>query len=827
MASNFRLVRRMALHELLLLLLLPVLLLLSQQVNAFQGTLSRGSIIAARTFRPNNIISIVRATREEETTTTTSKKTKVVEESLSDMDARVLQSMLQDSQKLDLETEESMKKLLERGVVSKEVPEAPKGSDSTSSNSDSEFSSAALKTLSDTKLWQGISRKAGDWLESAKLLITNKIERDAMTLAALGVFAWERAVRDVARALPAASNATSTTRTNRKSPFLLSQQSTYQQKMDSMATPMDELKSVTSAVADILKTGGSERSTNPQQQRQQRKQQQFQTSSRLRTAATSRSDKRNFQRSYEQTKARESKTSGLGVGQTVASGVVDTAWQMKREFQAEENKAGYKSQQARTALGAATENTKQLLAGAQERTQRLFLKDSSRSSSVQDNGAVVVDATREDVLDVTSSPASSGSGSLNQEEQRQFEAKQRQEKLRQEQSFQQELLQQQQRHQQAQERKERQEQLQEQQQQNEQLQQEQLLIMETELRSECIRMKDQLQNCIVNPEETWLRSDIIEGVQDFDQTLIRLVVTEMIATRNGLKDVLKEIKDVEDKGFNIQHILTELVSVTGKINEMEEHAINAVSLGAAQALRQELVEKSCPTSSSQAGSDEECVENSSLIPVLLRLEEMQQQLEQVVALDTLLAAELEEIENYVEEVETPKEKSSSWQESISSFFASPTSSEMEVEAEDIKGAYALDAEDDIFAEEKDKMTSAAVEAEFVDVVPEAFVDVVASAPVTNGGESESTSTVVPEQDGQQQAVYASSVVELISDDDFEAAVGETKQAVAVSAEAYAEETAVAEGSGEKESNIVFDLLLRSIDVLFFLLEKTFTVSKNV
>jgi hypothetical protein len=49
-----------------------------------------------------------------------------VEDKLSEMDARVLRSMLADSAKLDLQTEGNLKKLMERGVVSKKCLGLPK-----------------------------------------------------------------------------------------------------------------------------------------------------------------------------------------------------------------------------------------------------------------------------------------------------------------------------------------------------------------------------------------------------------------------------------------------------------------------------------------------------------------------------------------------------------------------------------------------------------------------------------------------------------------------------------------------------------------------------
>ena len=65
---------------------------------------------------------------------------------LSSLDARVLQSMLRDDDKLDLGTEQNMKKLLERGVAPKnaptfEQPVDPNGGD----DDDGEYASKVLK----------------------------------------------------------------------------------------------------------------------------------------------------------------------------------------------------------------------------------------------------------------------------------------------------------------------------------------------------------------------------------------------------------------------------------------------------------------------------------------------------------------------------------------------------------------------------------------------------------------------------------------------------------------------------------------------------------
>eukprot|EP00980_Cylindrotheca_fusiformis_P026523 scaffold16346_cov49-Cylindrotheca_fusiformis.AAC.1 len=92
---------------------------------------------------------------------------------LTDLDARVLQEMLLDSQKLDLQETENMKSLLERGIKAKENPTTTtttkEQSKQSKKSSSSPFQSEALQALGSTKLWKAFERKAEDWIESAKL----------------------------------------------------------------------------------------------------------------------------------------------------------------------------------------------------------------------------------------------------------------------------------------------------------------------------------------------------------------------------------------------------------------------------------------------------------------------------------------------------------------------------------------------------------------------------------------------------------------------------------------------------------------------------------
>lgn len=99
---------------------------------------------------------------------TVSDDTETKEVPLTDVDSRVLHSMLQDS-KLDLGTEDDVRKLLERGVVKTAV--SPDQVDATEDEDESEYSSTFIKTLSDTKLWRKMSAQASDVLETVSIWV--------------------------------------------------------------------------------------------------------------------------------------------------------------------------------------------------------------------------------------------------------------------------------------------------------------------------------------------------------------------------------------------------------------------------------------------------------------------------------------------------------------------------------------------------------------------------------------------------------------------------------------------------------------------------------
>ena len=138
------------------------------------------------------------------------------------MDARILQSMLRDN-KLDLEQNQNMKKLLERGIKKDEKLNDLQNNDDEVDDDETPYSSQVIKKLADTKFWQALSRNAADVFESVAIAATNQLEKSAKVLVGLGFFAWERAKQDAARALPTAGTAS----VPKKKVFQISDASSY------------------------------------------------------------------------------------------------------------------------------------------------------------------------------------------------------------------------------------------------------------------------------------------------------------------------------------------------------------------------------------------------------------------------------------------------------------------------------------------------------------------------------------------------------------------------------------------------------------------------
>jgi len=304
----------------------------------------------------------------EDTTDTSTSSTATGTESLSDVDARVLREMLEE--KLDLGTEEAVKDLLERGTRPVERPPPSSSAEGTNRKGrmgEYKYASKVLNDITNSEWWGSIRAKTEEVLDSAKILIENRIERDSKLFASLGLFAWERAKRDVARALPETGRTGAAVgRAMRTAARQLAANSSYAEYIpeenfilppskygegvepnvrDELNTVGDEIKSVTESIRDILSGKGVDEDgvdTSPRRG--------------LRSVApagtgskAAERQRRAYQRRKETVLAREKEGIDKKFRRGVES-VTDAAAEIKREMAVEGNRAGYRSEKAVKAI---------------------------------------------------------------------------------------------------------------------------------------------------------------------------------------------------------------------------------------------------------------------------------------------------------------------------------------------------------------------------------------------------------------------------------------------------------------------------------------------
>ena len=201
-------------------------------------------------------------------------------------------------------------------------------------------------------------------MESVTIFVSNRIERDAKLLASVGLFAWERAVRDVGRALPASgTSGAAVGRAMRKAARQLGNSSSYQEMQESsrrslqdldnlyeeLNTPMDEIKSVTQSIRDILKGESVSTASSGRRLRSVAPAGQGKSAERL---------KRAYRRRKVSTLKREKEILNL---QRAAGTVIDTAAEVRRELQVESSVPGYRTEGARKAIAAGAAETQRIL----------------------------------------------------------------------------------------------------------------------------------------------------------------------------------------------------------------------------------------------------------------------------------------------------------------------------------------------------------------------------------------------------------------------------------------------------------------------------------
>lgn len=552
----------------------------------------------------------------------------------------MLQTILREG-KVDLDTEDDIRKLLERGTV-KTTTTTTIGPESPDADDDSEFSSTVVKTLTDTKLWKKVSAHASDWFETISIWVANKVEQDVKVLAALGLFAWERAVRDVARALPEAGQ------TGRKI-MLLSNSSSYQEPspvravLEDMNKPSEEILQVTRSILDIL---SGEKRTDLDRG--------------LRTAApagTINSGER-IRRAYKQRKFLERQSRDVA---RIPGAVVDTAFELKRELAAEKSRPGYKTANIRNAIGAGVSETSRLL---QEVKEGARLAAAKKKTLRLKQAQATAKSLRDDIVD--------------------------------------------------------------------------------ELRKERTAIAQRLRSCIKEPENTWLREEVVlasEARISFDQNSLRDVVMSMMLVRD-------DIESNEEVQEGYEQLVAELKSIRRSLEGIRGRAISATSPAIAEALWDAVI-----------GSQQD----AESVPLILKLDEIEKVMQETSDIESINPADFDTADL----------------QSTTDFFASPS-----------------------IVEEGHNTNTATFE--FVDVAPEAVVTSAYS----------SFTPTMKEAYGSDDYIASGLMAELVSDDEFADAVGSSRQVLAVGED---------DDKAEQE-NVVMLYTLRLLDIVFFVLEKTFTVA---
>ena len=266
-----------------------------------------------------------------------------------------------------------------------------------------------LQAARSDAFWNSVRAKGFEIIDSVGIFVGNRIERDAATLAAIGIFTVERIRKDLGRALPAAGRqarnfllSTNSTYAEQfldvtdKTPFALPAEKSltdrdimegYSDMYEELTTPADEIRQVTEAIRDILL--GKDPNESSTYSRERRGVKSFAPAGTTRMAERQR---RAYNARKKTVLKREQEGVDRKVGRAIGS-VTDATWQLRREMQTDTGReAGYRSQGVRNALSEGA--TKLLEAGREGR--RLWLKSGQREQKRKNmigGGADVVDSS--------------------------------------------------------------------------------------------------------------------------------------------------------------------------------------------------------------------------------------------------------------------------------------------------------------------------------------------------------------------------------------------------------------------------------------------------
>lgn len=228
------------------------------------------------------------------------------ENELSDLDARVLQSLLEEQPDLAMETNLKRLLLLKNNNTTTNTNNInPKKKKKTK-----KYASQILSNQEEnTSWWNSWRVKASSVLESVGIMVRNKIERDIQVTLAIPTVFWDRISRETVRILPSSSSSSSPQQMIQKL-FLLPPTSSSQNLTDEsslyeyLSNPQDKLQAIVSNLQEIINSPTSPSSSTSTSKflwmrgdQQRRKPRQQRTLSLLLDSDTTSSDR--AQRAYQ------------------------------------------------------------------------------------------------------------------------------------------------------------------------------------------------------------------------------------------------------------------------------------------------------------------------------------------------------------------------------------------------------------------------------------------------------------------------------------------------------------------------------------------------
>lgn len=482
---------------------------------------------------------------------------------ISDTDARVLESILQEG-KLDTNDVGEARRLLEGP---RRVEEGVVGERNDDGNVDSswdrrenkmmdrqgKYNSKFVGAVSDNAFWNSLKAKAVEILDSVSIYIENRIERDAGILAAVGIFAVDRIRRDVGRALPAASRAART--------LLLSSNSTYAERLvdrplfalpserivmedresinDDGSTPTEEIREVVTAIRDILSGRDVLLSSSSSSSRRR-------TVRSFAPAGTAQmAERQRLAYGARKTTVLRREREGIDrkLGRAIGS-ISDATWEFQREMQTDAGReAGYRSMSARRAL--ATSATRLIEVG-KEGGRRLLSssRDGKRKNLLGGNsiGATFERSSRSIIVDVSPLEEEGMIAKVMEETRMDGYATDG-------------------------------------------------LLSPKSFYEEKRRLVTSLESCLSQPSETWLTKDVVaqavgSGIS-LDGSVLRKVIATMVTLRDQLQHEIDEIAN-ERVDLTMECIQTDLRRMKQMVDSVASLAITAAGESAAGLLKEEL-----------------------------------------------------------------------------------------------------------------------------------------------------------------------------------------------------------------------------------------------